>query len=65
MLYLYFRTWKDDGSSYVLFPYLKPGETVSKHSPYCGITGYRLFPKGTIHGSGHYRQQGLYCYCGQ
>ena len=34
-----------DGSSYVLFPYLKPGETVSKHSPYCGITGYRLFPK--------------------
>ena len=21
------------------------GETVSKHSPYCGITGYRLFPK--------------------
>ena len=34
-----------DGSSSVLFPYLKPGETVSKHSPYCGITGYRLFPK--------------------
>jgi len=28
-----------------LFPYLKQGETVSKHSPYCGITGYRLFPK--------------------
>ena len=33
------------GKSFVLFPYLKPGETVSKHSPYCGITGYRLFPK--------------------
>ena len=32
-------------TSYVLFPYLKQGETVSKHSPYCGITGYRLFPK--------------------
>ena len=28
-----------DGSSYVLFPYTK------KHSPYCGITGTRLFPK--------------------
>ena len=37
---------KDTGNtSYVLFPYLKQGETVSKHSPYCGITGYRLFPK--------------------
>ncbi len=34
-----------DGSSAGLFPYLKPGETVSKHSPYFGITGYRLFPK--------------------
>jgi len=28
-----------DGSSYVLFPY------TDKHSPYCGITGTRLFPK--------------------
>ncbi|MBK7335313.1 MAG: peptidase C1 [Saprospirales bacterium] len=28
-----------DGSSYVLFPY------TAKHSPYCGITGTRLFPK--------------------
>ena len=28
-----------DGSSYVLFPYTK------KHSPYCGITGTRVFPK--------------------
>ena len=27
-----------DGSSYVLFPYTE------KHSPYCGITGTRLFP---------------------
>lgn len=28
-----------DGSSYVLFPYTE------KHSPFCGITGTRLFPK--------------------
>lgn len=28
-----------DGSSYTLFPYTK------KHSPYCGITGTRLFPR--------------------
>ena len=28
-----------DGSSYVLFPYTE------KHSPYCGITGTRLFPR--------------------
>jgi len=28
-----------DGSSYVLFPYTE------KHSPYCGITGTRVFPK--------------------
>jgi C1A family cysteine protease len=43
--YLYIFGQETDGSSYVLFPYLKKGETVSKHSPYCGITGYRLFPK--------------------
>lgn len=43
--YIYVFGMETDGSSYVLFPYLKPGETVSKHSPYCGITGYRLFPK--------------------
>jgi hypothetical protein len=28
-----------DGSSFVLFPY------TDKHSPYCGITGYRKFPR--------------------
>lgn len=44
--YIYIFAQETDGSSNVLFPYLKPGETVSKHSPYCGITGYRLFPKG-------------------
>ena len=34
-----------DGTSFVLFPYKKKEDPVSKHSPYCGITGYRLFPK--------------------
>ena len=43
--YIYVFGQETNGSSYVLFPYLKNGETVSKHSPYCGITGYRLFPK--------------------
>ncbi len=43
--YIYVFGQETDGSSYVLFPYMKQGETVSKHSPYCGITGYRLFPK--------------------
>ncbi len=43
--YIYIFGQDENGKSFVLFPYLKPGETVSKHSPYCGITGYRLFPK--------------------
>ncbi len=43
--YIYVFGMEADKSSFVLFPYMKPGETVSKHSPYCGITGYRLFPK--------------------
>jgi hypothetical protein len=43
--YIYIFGMETNGSSYVLFPYLKQGETVSKHSPYCGITGYRLFPR--------------------
>jgi C1A family cysteine protease len=43
--YIYVFGQETNGTSYVLFPYLKAGETVSKHSPYCGITGYRLFPK--------------------
>ncbi|MGB1219117.1 MAG: C1 family peptidase [Flavobacteriales bacterium] len=37
--YTYIIGEETDGSSYVLFPYTK------KHSPYCGITGTRLFPK--------------------
>lgn len=37
--YIYIFGQETDGSSYILFPYTE------KHSPYCGITGYRLFPK--------------------
>ncbi len=43
--YIYVFGMETNNTSFVLFPYLKQGETVSKHSPYCGITGYRLFPK--------------------
>ncbi|MBN1388069.1 MAG: C1 family peptidase [Bacteroidales bacterium] len=37
--YAYIFGEETDGSSYVLFPYTQ------KHSPYCGITGTRIFPK--------------------
>ncbi|MCB0795390.1 MAG: DUF4384 domain-containing protein [Flavobacteriales bacterium] len=37
--YIYLFGQETDGSTYVLFPY------TPKHSPYCGITGTRLFPK--------------------
>ncbi len=37
--YTYIFGMETDGSSYVLFPYTK------KHSPYCGITGTRVFPR--------------------
>lgn len=37
--YIYIFTPDSSGKSFVLFPY-KP-----IHSPYCGITGYRLFPR--------------------
>jgi hypothetical protein len=37
--YTYILGEETDGSSYVLFPY------TPKHSPFCGITGTRLFPK--------------------
>lgn len=37
--YIYLFGEETDGSNYVLFPY------TPKHSPYCGITGARLFPK--------------------
>lgn len=37
--YIYIFGQEVDGNSFVLFPY------TPKHYPYCGITGYRLFPK--------------------
>jgi hypothetical protein len=37
--YTYVLGQETDKTSYVLFPY------TPKHSPYCGITGTRLFPK--------------------
>ena len=37
--YTYVFGQETDGNSYVLFPY------TAKHSPFCGITGTRLFPK--------------------
>lgn len=36
--YVYVFAEETDGSNYVLFPYTE------KHSPYCGITGTRVFP---------------------
>jgi hypothetical protein len=38
--YTYIFGQETNGSSYVLFPY------TPKYSAYCGITGYRLFPRG-------------------
>lgn len=37
--YTYVFGQETDGSSYVLFPY------TAKHSPFCGITGTRVFPQ--------------------
>jgi C1A family cysteine protease len=37
--YTYIFGEETNGSSYILFPY------TTKHSPFCGITGARLFPK--------------------
>jgi hypothetical protein len=37
--YTYLFGQETDGSSYVLFPYTE------KHSPYCGTTGTRIFPR--------------------
>lgn len=45
--YIYILGQETDASSYVLFPYPIAGQSnKTKFSPYCGITGYRLFPKG-------------------
>jgi hypothetical protein len=44
--YVYVFGKETDGTTYTLFPYPRsdnPEKT--KYSPFCGITGYRLFPK--------------------
>ena len=44
---IYIFGQETDGSSYTLFPYPdKADATKTAFSPYCGITGYRLFPRG-------------------
>lgn len=44
---MYIFGQETDGSSYTLFPYPnKDDATKTSFSPYCGITGYRLFPRG-------------------
>jgi hypothetical protein len=44
--YVYVFGKDTDGSSYTLFPYPRTDDpTKTKYSPFCGITGYRLFPK--------------------
>lgn len=44
--YIYVFGKETDGTCYTLFPYpTKEDATKTRYSPYCGITGYRLFPK--------------------
>lgn len=44
--YIYVFGRETDGSAYTLFPYpTKEDPTKTKYSPFCGITGYRLFPR--------------------
>jgi hypothetical protein len=44
--YIYVFGKETDGSGYTLFPYpAKEDPSKSKYSPFCGITGYRLFPR--------------------
>jgi len=44
--YVYVFGRQTDGRSYTLFPYpLQTDPTKTAYTPYCGITGYRLFPK--------------------
>ena len=44
--YIYVFGKETDGSSYTLFPYPRIDDpTKTKYSPFCGIAGYRLFPK--------------------
>ena len=43
--YIYVFGKETDGTSYTLFPYPRPDDpTKTKYAPFCGITGYRLFP---------------------
>ncbi len=45
--YTYIFGQETDGSSYTLFPYPSAEDPAkTSFSPYCGITGYRLFPRG-------------------
>jgi hypothetical protein len=44
--YVYVFGMDTDGSTYTLFPYpRKDNHNLTKYSPFCGIAGYRLFPK--------------------
>lgn len=44
--YVYVFGRETDGRSYTLFPYPREDDpSKTKYSPFCGITGYRLFPK--------------------
>ncbi len=44
--YVYVFGKETNGTSYTLFPYPRTDDpTKTKYSPFCGIAGYRLFPK--------------------
>jgi hypothetical protein len=44
--YVYVFGKETDGSSYTLFPYPRSDDPAkTKYSPFCGIAGYRLFPR--------------------
>ena len=44
--YIYVFGKETDGTSYTLFPYPNADDqTKTRYSPFCGIAGYRLFPK--------------------
>ena len=44
--YIYVFGKETDGTSYTLFPYPRADDPAkTKYAPFCGITGYRLFPK--------------------
>ena len=44
--FIYVFGKETDGTSYTLFPYPKQDEpSRTRYSPFCGIAGYRLFPK--------------------